>query len=88
MATPKSSADQRADHPETRAGDPFYAAGMRRRTHAECIAAMRAEEERLGRKLTDRERQAFAYGFHAPEYRAEISRLTVLGVEPLEEDGA
>jgi hypothetical protein len=31
--------------------------------------------------MTDRERVAFAYGFHASEYRAEISRLTALGVE-------
>jgi hypothetical protein len=47
---------------------------------------MHAEEERLGRNMTDREREAFAYGFHAPEYRAEISRLTALGVEGPEDD--
>jgi hypothetical protein len=62
------SSDRSVD-PRTLAGDPFAYAGdkIKRRTHAECIAAMRAEEERLGRKLTDREREAFAYGFHAPE---------------------
>jgi hypothetical protein len=38
--------------------------------------------------MTDREREAFAVGFHAPSYRAEISRLTALGVEPPEEDEA
>jgi hypothetical protein len=72
------------------AGDGFYAAGCAklRRTHEECVAAMHAEEERLGRKMTDREREAFATGFHAPEYRAEISRLTALGVEGSEEDEA
>jgi hypothetical protein len=72
------------------AGDGFYAAGCAklRRTHQECIAAMHAEEERLGRKLTDREREAFARGFHTPEYRAEISRLMALGVEGPEDDEA
>jgi hypothetical protein len=38
--------------------------------------------------MTDREREAFARGFHAPEYQAEIRRLMALGVEPPEEDGA
>jgi hypothetical protein len=68
------------------AGDGFYAAGIRRRIHEECIAAMHAEEERLGRKMSQREREAFAVGFHAPEYRAEISHLTPLGVERPEDD--
>jgi hypothetical protein len=27
---------------------------------------------------------AFAYGFHAPSYRAELSRLAALGVEVVE----
>ncbi len=45
------------------AGDSFYAAGCAklRRTHEECIAAMHAEEERLGRKMSDREREAFSF---------------------------
>ena len=46
---------------------------------------MHAEEERLGCKMTDREREGFARGFHAPEYRAELRRLAALGVEPLDE---
>jgi hypothetical protein len=70
------------------AGDGFYAAGIRRRTHDECIADMHAEEERLGRKMSDLEREAFARGFHAPSYRAEIRRLMTLGVEPPEENEA
>jgi hypothetical protein len=70
------------------AGDGFYAAGIRRRTHEECIEAMHAEEQRLGRKMSQREREAFAVGFHAPEYRAEIGRMMALGVEPPEEDEA
>ena len=56
------------------------------RHYAERIAAMHAEEERLGRKMTDREREAFAVGFHAPEYRAELGRLMALGVEGPEGD--
>jgi hypothetical protein len=68
------------------AGDGFYAAGIRRRTHEESIAAMHAEEERLGRNLTQREREAFAYGFHSREYCADIDRLMALGVEEPEND--
>jgi hypothetical protein len=70
------------------AGDGFYATGRvkLRRAHEECIASIHAEEERLGRKMSDREREAFAYSFHAPEYRAEISRLTSLGVAGPEDD--
>jgi hypothetical protein len=45
----KSSAEGRTDHPEVCAGDPFFAAG--RRTHGECVEAMRQEEARLGRKM-------------------------------------
>jgi hypothetical protein len=66
------------------AGDPFYAAS--RRTHEECIGAMHEEEARLGRKLSDGEREGFARGFHAPEYRTELRRLAALGVEPDDED--
>ena len=67
------------------AGDGFYAAGIRRRTHDECIEAMHVEE-RLGRKMSQREREAFAQGFHALEYRTEISHLTALGIEGPEND--
>jgi hypothetical protein len=69
------------------AGDGFYAAGgaKLRRTHEDCIAAMHGEEERLGRKMSDREREAFARGFHAPSYRAEIRQLMAFSVEPPEE---
>jgi hypothetical protein len=72
------------------AGDGFYAASCAKlcRTHEECIAAMRAEEERLSRKMTDREREAFARGFYAPSYQSEMSRLTALGVEGPEDDEA
>jgi hypothetical protein len=66
MATAKDSADQRTDHPKVRAGDPFYAAGIRRRTHEECIAAMHAEEERLRRKMT-------GSGRHSPTASTPLS---------------
>jgi hypothetical protein len=62
------------------AGDDFYAAGISRRTHEECVEAMHQEEERLGRKLTDGEREAFAHGFHAPEYREDLLMLSSLGL--------
>jgi hypothetical protein len=49
------------------------------------IEAMRAEEERLDCKITDREREGFARGVHAPEHRVELRRLAALDVEPLDE---
>jgi hypothetical protein len=83
-------------HPETLAGDPFAWAGRRieearcglreRRTEAELVEAIRAEEYRRGYPMTCGERMAFARGFFAPSYRAEISRLTALGVEGPEDD--
>ncbi len=85
MATDEFSARGRKHHPEVRAGDPFVAAA--RRTHEECIEAMHAEEERLGRKMTDREREGFARGFHAPEYRSTLRHLAAMGVAgPDDED--
>ena len=62
------------------AGDPFYAAGIRRRTHEECIAAMHEDEARLGRPMSQREREGFVRGFHAPEYRMEIASLAARGL--------
>jgi hypothetical protein len=73
------------------AEDGFYAAGCAdlRRTHEEQrIEEMHAEAERLGRKMSQREREAFAVGFYAPEYWAELRGLMTLGVEPPEEDEA
>jgi hypothetical protein len=75
----------RSVHPETRSGDPFAYAGERlkqaregipeRRSEAECAEAIAEEEERRGYPMSYRERVAFAYGFHAPSYRADIRRL-------------
>jgi hypothetical protein len=75
--------------PATIAGDPFAWAGRRleetrrglreRRTEAELVEAITEEEIRRGYPMTYRERVAFAYGFHAPSYRADLSRLILLG---------
>ncbi len=45
-----------------------------RRTHLEEIEAI-AEEARLGRPMSPRERDAFVRGFHAPEYGEDIRLL-------------
>jgi uncharacterized Zn finger protein len=78
------------------AGDPFLWAGRRieeaklglreRRTEGELAEAIAEEEDRRGYSMSHGERVAFAYGFFAPEYRAEISRLAALGVEGLEDE--
>ncbi len=73
----------RSVDPRTRAGDPgpaTYKAGMAplkrsRRTYAEEMEAVAEEEARLGRLMSQREREAFARGFHGEEYVAEIRLL-------------
>jgi hypothetical protein len=65
------------------AGDPIYAAG--RRTEAELIEALAEEEARLGRPMTPSEREGFARGFFAPEYRTEIRFMAVMGLLGAEE---
>ena len=77
----------RSVDPRTLAGDPFAYAGSKipRRGHEECVTAMR-EEERLGRPLSQREREGFARGFHAPEYRMEIASLAARGLLDEEEE--
>jgi hypothetical protein len=74
-------------HPETLAGDPFAHAGRERqqlrrerRTESELIAAIREDEERLGRPMTHGERVGFAKGFYGPEYVAEVRLLAVEGL--------
>jgi hypothetical protein len=77
--------------PRTLAGDPFAWAGRRieeaklglreRRTEDELVEAIHQEEARRGQPMTRSEQMAFARGFFAPSYRAEISRLAALGVE-------
>ncbi len=77
----------RSVDPRTRAGDPgpaTYKAGMARlktsrRTYAEEMEAVVGEEARLGRPMSQREREAFARGFHSEEYVAEIRLLAAHG---------
>ena len=76
-------------HPEAIAGDPFAWAGRRmeearcglreRRTEAELVEAIQEEEARRGYPMSQRERVAFAYGFFAPEYVADLARAQVAG---------
>ena len=70
----------RSVDPAVLAGDPFHAAGTRDRSHQECVDVMHAEEDRLGRKMTARERDVFARAFHAPAYRSRIRFLAAMGV--------
>lgn len=72
-------------HPSTRAGDPIaWAAGMERvrksrRTDAELVEAIREDEERLGRSMSQGEREAFARGFHGEAFVEELRLLAAHG---------
>jgi hypothetical protein len=66
------------------AGDPFYAAG--RRTEAELIKAIAEEKARLGRSMSQREREVFARSFFAEEYRGEIRLLAAMGLLDAEDE--
>lgn len=72
-------------HPARRAGDPIaWAAGMERvrrarRTDAELVEAILEDEERLGRRMSDRERVAFAQGFHGEAYVEELRLMAEHG---------
>jgi hypothetical protein len=87
-STSDSSPDgHRTTNPATLAGDPFAYAGRRieearrglreRRTEAELVEDLFAEEERRGYPMSYGERVAFAYGYFAPEYATEVRRLMV-----------
>ena len=83
-------------------GDPLVAAARRRgdlehvgkivpRTDsgilsAQFIEALRAEVDKKGRPLLPSELDRFTREYHAPEYGAEVRRLTVLGVEEPDEE--
>ncbi len=72
-------------HPATRAGDPIaWSAGMERvrrsrRTDAELVEAILEDEERLGRRMSQGEREAFAAGFHGEAYVEELRLLAAHG---------
>lgn len=79
--------------PRTLAGDLIASAGERkrtgreRRTEAGLVEAIREDERRLGRPITQGEREGFAKGFFGVEYVAEEVRLLAAQGLLDEEDG-
>ena len=86
------------DNNNLAAGDPFAYAGQKRhedlehigevvgRTHTDLLTAIREEQARLGRHMTDSELDKFAREYHADEYRQDLRRIMAMGVEEPEED--
>jgi hypothetical protein len=80
------------------AGDSFvYAAQERQaelehigevvsRTHADLLSAIRKEQARLGRQMTESELDTFAREYHAEDYRQDLRRIMAMGVEEPDED--
>jgi hypothetical protein len=54
--------------------------------YAQYMEALRDEEQKMGRALLPSELDRFAREYHAPEYGAEVRRLTALGVEESDEN--
>ena len=52
-----------------------------RRTYPELLAAMREEEVKLGRHMTNSELDTFARRFYAEEYRQDLRRGISSGLE-------
>ena len=82
------------DNNSLAAGDPFAHAGHKksyqdlvgvdavvRRTYPELLAAMREEEVKLGRHMTNSELDTFARRFYAEEYRQDLRRGISSGLE-------
>ena len=81
------------DNNNLAAGDPFAYAGQKRhddlehigevvhRTHTDLLTAIREEQARLGRHMTDSELDKFAREYYADEYRRDLRRIMALGVE-------
>ena len=87
------------DNSSVAAGDPFAYAGDKghedlehigevvRRTHTDLLTAIREEQARIGRHMTDSELDGFARRFYADEYRQDLRRIMAMGVgEPGEEE--
>jgi hypothetical protein len=86
------------DNSNLAAGDPFAHAGQRKqqgleridgvvqRTYPELLAAMREEQVKLGRHMTNSELDTFARRFYAEEYRQDLRRIMAMGVEEPDED--
>ena len=75
------------------AGDPFAYAGQKRhedlehigevvrRTHTDLLTAIREEQARIGRHMTDSELDKFAREYYADEYRRVLRRIMAMGTE-------
>ena len=75
------------------AGDPFAYAGQKRhedlehigevvrRTHTDLLTAIREEQARIGRHMTDSELDKFAREYYADEYRRDLRRIIAMGAE-------
>ena len=86
------------DNSNLAAGDPFVYAAQKRqaelehigevvsRTQADLLSAIRKEQARLGRHMTDSELDKVAREYHAEEYRQDWRRIIALGVEEPDED--
>ena len=86
------------DNSNLAAGDPFVYAAQKRqaelehigevvsRTHADLLSAIREEQARLGRRMTDSELDKFDREYHADEYRQDLRRIIALGVEESDEN--
>ncbi len=82
------------DNSSVAAGDPFVHAGRKRhgdfehigevvrRTHTDLLTAIREEQARVGRHMTDSELETFARRFYADEYREDVRRAMATGGEP------
>ena len=80
------------------ARDPFAYVGQKRyedlehigevvrRTHTDLLTALREEQARIGRHMTDSELDRFAREYYADEYRRDLRRIMVLGVEETDEE--
>ena len=86
------------DNNNLAAGDPFAYAGQKRhedlehigevvrRTHTDLLTAIREEQARLGRHMTDSELDRFAREYYADEYRRDLRRIMAIGVEEPDEE--
>ncbi len=59
---------------------PTGEVGRERRTAAELVEAIREDEGKLGRRMSQGEREGFAKGFFGVEYTAEVRLLEALGI--------
>ena len=81
------------DNNNLAAGDPFAYAGQKRhedlehigevvrRTHTDLLTAIREEQARIGRHMTDSELDKFAREYYADEYRHDLRRILAMGTE-------